>query len=154
MQTKKHKINIKIQTHKSKLIWLNYSLILFATILIFLISCQMSSGKSYNYKVQSGDTLDSIEKISGVNKIEIINANNLKNDQVEMGQILSLPGIDRLQKGELLQKMEIIPRNSWGAQPISTLNKASTYKKITVHHTTEPTSEVKSDEELLRIIQK
>ncbi len=153
MQTKKHKMNTKFQKQKALIMWFNSLLLLSATTLIFLISCQSFSDKSLNYKVQSGDTLDAIEKISGINKSEIIKANRLKSNELEMGQVLSIPGVDKLQKGELLQKLEIIPRKAWGAQPISALNIASIYKKITVHHTTEPTSEVKSDEELLRIIQ-
>lgn len=154
MQTKKHKMNTKFQKQKSLLMWFNSLLIFSATTLIFLISCQNFSDKSLTYKVQSGDNLAIIEKLTGVSQDKIIDANNLKNTQLEMGQLLTIPGIDSLEKGNLLQKLEIIPRKAWGAQPISTLNPSSTFKKLTVHHTTEPTSQVKSEEELLRIIQK
>ena len=155
MQTKEYEIIRKLSKKNRILIMLNSLLITSCAILLFLISCQTAEVKPYIfYTVQSGDTVSSISRISGLSIAEIRQANDFKNDMIYIGDVLKLPGISKLKNGQLLQELPIITRNEWGANKAGVCDKATSFKRITVHHTTDNDKFVKTDIEFLRLVQK
>ena len=155
MQTKEYEI-IRNLTRKNRiLIMVNSFLITSCTILLFLISCRSVEPQAHIfYTVQSGDTISSISRLSGVSVEDIKKENNLQNDRIHTGDVLKLIGIEKLKRGTLLQKLPIITRNEWGANKAGSCNEASSYKRITVHHTTDNEQFVKTDIAFLRLVQK
>lgn len=155
MQTKEYEIIRKLTRKNRLLIMLNSLLITSCAILIFLISCQTAEKRPHIfYTVQSGDTISSISRLSGVSVEEIRNANELSSDLIHTGDILKLPGISSLKQGRLLQELSLVTRKEWGAHEAGSCEKASVFKRITVHHTTDNDKFVKTDIEFLRLVQK
>ena len=155
MQTKEYEI-IRLLTRKNRiLVMINSVLCTSCIILLLLISCRTAETEPYiHYTVQSGDTISSISKLSGVPADRIRLANELKSDLIKTGEVLKLPGISKLPKGDLLQQLAVITRNEWGAREAGSCDKATTFKKITVHHTTDNAKFKKTDIEFLRLVQK
>lgn len=105
--------------------------------------------------VHSGDTLSEISRNSRLSVKEIMAYNNLKSSRILSGQVILLPGVTSLKKGNKMQKLNIVHRNIWGAMTAGTMNTAKSYNKITVHHTTEKKSSHKrNDVHFLQTIQK
>ena len=155
MQTKEYEIIRKLTRKNRILLMINSLLITSCATLLFLISCQTAEIKPHVfYKVQSGDTLSSISRLYEVPIDEIRKSNNLQNDNIYTGDVLKLPGIEKLKRGNLLQEMALITRKEWGAHKAGPCDKAGNFTRITVHHTTDNDKFVKTDLEFLRLVQK
>lgn len=133
MQNKKFKI--KAPTKKT-LICVNSLLCALSLTLILMLSCHNIPAIQYKYTVQSGDTLEIVAAISGLNPVEIHHYNKLEK-KLQSGQVLYLPGVAKLKCGNKLQQLKIITRKEWLANKAGSMKDASVYKKITIHHTTD-----------------
>lgn len=152
MQTKEYEVIRNLARKNRILIIINSFLCASCTILFFLISCQTADKEPYVlYTVKVGDTLTSISQLSGVSIERIRKANKLENNLIKTGIVLRLEGIDSIDRKTHLH---IISRKEWGAQKAKYIDKASPFKKITVHHTTDNAKYVKTDIEFLRLVQK
>lgn len=155
MQTKEYEIIQKLARKNRILIMVNSLLCTSCVILFLLISCQTADKEPYIlYTVKPGDTLTSIAKLSGIPVDSIRSVNNLKSDLIKSGDVLKIEGIKNIGKKKLAEDLHIIGRAEWGAQKASYIDKATPYKKITVHHTTDNAKFTKTDGEFLRLVQK
>lgn len=155
MQTEEYEIVRKLTRNNRILLMINSLLCISCLTLIFLISCQSSQEEPYLlYTVQSGDTLTSISELSGTSVAKIRSANDLENDLIRTGDVLKLEGVKKISHGQLLQELNIVTRSEWGARKATSLDKASRFTRITVHHTTDNKKFKKTDLEFLKLIQK
>ena len=99
------------------------------------VGCAPKALSDYSYTVQSGDTLSSIARMSGLSSDRIAGYNNITSDVLVSGQKLRLPGVRTLKFGELLQGLKIRTRREWGAAVAESIEAAEHYKRITIHHT-------------------
>ena len=152
MQDQEYQIKIM----RKNILYLSILLLLTTVSIILLISCQsFDAEKPYIYTVQSGDTLYHISKISGLSAQEIKDYNKLKNENINSGQILLLPGIQSINRGKKLQQLDIIQRNVWGAMKAGEMTASKGFNKITVHHTSEKKDSYKrNDIHFIQTIQK
>lgn len=146
----------QIVSMKKKILYLSVLLFLSNLTIIFLVSCKtIDTEKPYIYTVQSGDTLYHISKISGLSVQKIKDYNNLKNENINSGQILLLPGIQNINQGKKLQQLDIIQRNVWGAMKAGEMTPSKGFNKITIHHTSEKKDSYKrNDIHFIQTIQK
>ena len=155
MQTEEYEIVRKLTRKNRILLMINSLLSISCLTLLFLISCQTAEDEPYLlYTVQSGDTLTSISQLSGTSVEKIRSANELENDFIRTGDVLRLEGVEKIKHGQLLQELNIVSRNEWGANKAETIEKATAFKKITVHHTTDNKQFKKTDLEFLHLVQK
>jgi len=121
------------------------------------------------YIVQKGDTLYSISRRSGISVFNIARFNQLKSQHLEIGQIILLPGVSKLQNDTVVTSprpaipstrpsvgaVGIIARSKWSKYKIKgNITKMGTVKKITIHHTDDGKALNKmSDLQFLRAIE-
>ncbi|NQZ56308.1 MAG: N-acetylmuramoyl-L-alanine amidase [Lentisphaeraceae bacterium] len=119
----------------------------------FFSSCQ-TLRKPYIYKIQSGDTLTDIAKISGISISQIKKFNKLTTDKVKSADMLLLPGVTKLKRGGLLQELSFTTRSQWQAKKPRNMRQAPPYSRITLHHTSDSKDTFPSDNKAyLRSIQ-
>lgn len=154
MQVQEHQIK-KMKLMRRIIASLSFLLIVVSYCL--LLSCQTStvSTKPFVYIVKSGDNLQSIAKDADISSETIIEFNALESNKISSGQILLLPGVNKLKHGQKLQQIDILERNIWGANQSKKMNPAGSLNKITVHHTTEKQEDNKrNDIHFIKTIQK
>ena len=106
----------------------------------------------YQYTVQKGDTLSAISRRSGISVDSIIRVNRLETHIIKPGQVVVLPGVNRLHNDPLKRvevddeivdslsrgEYHIVPRRSWTKQGVRKNNRPiGTINRITIHHTGE-----------------
>jgi LysM repeat protein len=152
------------------------------------VSCRRRSGfelpdasHSVRYHVKPGDTLFYIAKSSGLSVEQIMDANRLQLTELNVGQQLMLPGLNRVPLALRLPRPEnpdtknivnqlnqpnpadihnknykptIVKRKDWGASPTkSNVNPMGKVSRITLHHTSEyPGMDKLSDVHVIRKI--
>jgi LysM repeat protein len=155
MQSEEFKITAKDRLQKKVLICVNSLLCVLSLTVILMIACQSDESIQYQYTVQSGDTLGSIAEISGLKASRIQSYNELDDTELISGQVLFLPGVSRLKRGEKLQQINITTRNQWKAEKADAMKNSAPYNRITIHHTTDNPKYPKRDNALFaRVIQK
>ncbi len=115
---------------------------------------------SLQYAVRSGDTLSKLSRRSGLDIAEIVRANRLRTNTLEVGQILQFPGVTVLGPDPMAvppkspTKYKLIRRQEWGALPTkSNSDPMKAITRITVHHTHEiPGMMERSDSEIIKAI--
>ena len=155
MQTKEYEVSGKSRNLQKLILCVNSLLSILTLILIFLVACKSSYETEYLYKVQSGDSLESISEISGVKAGSIIDYNELETENLTSGQELYLPGVSKLKRGEQLQQISVTSREDWKALKAGTMPDAGSFYRITVHHTTDnPKFPKKNNAVFARVVQK
>ncbi len=157
--------HVLLETSMHKVLTRRQALIAAGTFLggFALGACSRSSARqarALQYTVQSGDTLSQLSRRSGLSISEIIKANRLRSNSLEVGQRLSFPGVKELGPDPLLaakkqlHSYNIITRNEWGALPMkSNHDPMAAITRITVHHTHEiPGMMHRNDREIVKAI--
>jgi LysM repeat protein len=122
----------------------------------------------FRYTVQSGDTLSSISRVSGISVATIQQANGLKSTLIRPGDVLLLPGVAHLEPDPLAGQTSPVTtttavsgtyrlqaRHTWTRQNVgSNHNKMGSVRRITIHHTGEHAGLAGlSDREVIRRIE-
>ena len=123
----------------------------YRTFLVYLTSTSLLLGcgaiffqsekqaKPYIYKVQSGDTLGSIASLCELSPEQIASFNELQQSQLHFGDILLLPNVQKLSRGQALQQLSITGRQQWSADKAKAMRSSAPLSRITVHHTSDST---------------
>jgi LysM repeat protein len=117
------------------------------------------------YRIESGDTLSSLSRRSGLSVSEIAEANRLSSPLIMPGQRLWLPGVGELDADPLDQTgsaasmvvaggYTLVPRSGWTKARIAgNHTKMGAVSRLTLHHTGQHQGMVgKSDLEIVRMI--
>jgi len=146
------RVKKNIRKYKHSLI---YVLLLLFVACSVMLNHEKNQHKPYIYKVQSGDSLESIASLCELNTEQIISFNELKTNKVSIGDIILLPGVRQLYRGEALQKLSILPRQIWGALAARPMKHSTPLSRITVHHTSDSANIILKDDRLfLKSIQR
>lgn len=117
------------------------------------------------YRIESGDTLSSISRRSGLDVNQIVEANRLSSPLIKPGERLWLPGVEGLEADPLelsnsadsvvlASGYSLVPRNGWTkARVAGNHTKMGQVTRLTLHHTGQHKGMVgKSDLEIVRMI--
>lgn len=129
-------------------------------------ACGRRQPRGLSYRVETGDSLATISRRSGVAIADIVTANRLRNRTLQPGQILLLPGIDRLPppaipapavpEDRLSTNFQVVRRREWGAQSLRPgYDPMGRITRITLHHSAEiPGLAYDSDPQMVHTIQR
>jgi LysM repeat protein len=157
--------------------------LLIGGVALVLTACARATGRTEGidgtwYGVQSGDSLSSLSRRSGLTVEAIVDANGLTGSELTSGQRLWFPGVRRLASDPLARPVgpppepkpvakpdlpeppaggyEIVPRSAWTSDPIGPNHTPmGKVQRLTVHHTDEHSGmDGLSDLEVIRRIEK